>query len=90
MSAAKQSHTVGNAYCAPDWQELEVLTTEGYGDKLASKTIVRSRDTAKFVDFWIEEYTGTSRRAKLCSVRLQEDAARAMYQQLHRLFGGAS
>lgn len=83
---AKQTHTMGTGY-GPDWAALEVLTCVSYGDELASKAIVRTKEGATFVDISIEEYTGTTRRAKYTSVRLEEDAARALYEQLRARFG---
>ena len=70
------------------WTEFEVLTSSSAG--LDSRTNVRTRNDALFVDFSIEEFTGISRRAKHTSVRLEEEAARRLYAALSVKFGTAS
>lgn len=71
-----------------DWTEITVLSHDRCGD-LASTTNVRSRDDCAFVDVAIEEYTGMSRRAKSTNVRLEEDAAKALYVMLAAKFAKA-
>lgn len=69
------------------WTETEVRSSETWDHgKTASKVVVRTKHDACFVDIAIEEYTGESRRAKLCTARLDQDAARALYEQLKAMF----
>lgn len=70
------------------WTELDVQTV-AHG-QMESRTMIKAtKDAEPFVDIAIEEYTGTTRRAKMTSVRLQEDAARRLYDVLAVKFKGA-
>lgn len=72
---------------APKWTETEVRTFESWDEtKCASLTRVRTAHDAKFVDLAVEEYTGETRRAKYCSVRLEEEAGRALFEQLKSIY----
>lgn len=82
-----QSHVLAREKMSPAWNVLKVRTFEAWNPSLlASVTTVRVTDDAGFVDVAVEEYTGESRRAKLCNVRLEEPAARALYEQLKELY----
>lgn len=70
------------------WTELDVQTV-AHGQMESRTTIKATKDSKPFVDIAIEEYTGTTRRAKLTSVRLQESAARKLYEALAVKFGSA-
>lgn len=64
------------------WSEF-CVTTRTPGDEVESRTLVRAtKDRVAFLDLSIEEYVGISRRAKLTSVRLEEDAMRRLYEVL--------
>lgn len=86
MANRKQTFETRPGY-GPKWSETEVRTFESWDDsKVASKTLVRTTSDAKFVDLHLEEYTGETRRAKLCTVRLEEEAGRALFVQLQALY----
>lgn len=57
--------------------------------ELRTPTQTLSDGGTPFLDISITEYVGVSRRAKFCSVRLQEQAIRKLYAVLHAKFGGA-
>lgn len=87
MPDRKQTIRMGTLY-GNGWTETEVRTMEAWDESLiASKVSIRSKNDAKFVDLFLEEYTGESRRAKLTTVRLEEPAGRALYAQLKKLYG---
>mgnify|MGYP005609522645 FL=1 len=91
MSAYKpyrqQTHKLAREKSSPQWSVLKVDTRESWDEsKTANYTTVRVSDTGSFVDIGIEEFTGETRRAKLCSVRLEEPAARALFEQLRNRF----
>jgi hypothetical protein len=67
------------------WTEMTIVSRD-YQGEVSSRTVLRSRNDDDFVDFSIEEYTGMSRRAKLCNVRLEGPAARAVYALLAEKF----
>lgn len=82
-----QTHKLARERSAPQWSVLKVDTRESWDEsKTASYTTVRVADTGNFVDIGIEEFTGETRRAKLCNVRLEEPAARALFEQLRDRF----
>lgn len=82
-----QTHKLAREKSSPQWNVLKVDTRESWDEsKTASYTTVRVADTGSFVDIGIEEFTGESRRAKLCNVRLEEPAARALFEQLRERF----
>jgi hypothetical protein len=71
------------------WTEFSVKTCTTQRE-LESIVLVRAtKSSAPFVDVSIEEYVGISRRAKLTSVRLQENAARRLYALLAAKFDPA-
>lgn len=83
-----QTHRLTRESLSPQWNVLKVDTRESWDEsKTASYTTVRVADTGNFVDIGIEEFTGESRRAKLCNVRLEEPAALALFEQLRERFG---
>lgn len=93
----EQKHTTPRPLYGAGWTELEVVTTDAVGQR-ESRVTIRSRTgeidqaaarPAPFVDVAIEEYVGTTRRAKYTSVRLEEAAARELYAQLGRILGAA-
>jgi hypothetical protein len=80
---------VGTPFTATQWVEVEVRTSEVWDPgKTASKAYFRMKHDSEqpFLDVGIEEYVGESRRAKLCTVRLDEDAMRALYEHLKKRF----
>lgn len=73
--------------CGPSdkWIEFEVETYSHC--QLETRTLIRAtKDADPFIDIAITEYTGTSRRAKLASVRLGEAGARRLYEALKGKF----
>ena len=68
------------------WSETVVSTLNRYG-QTENETTIRSRDGWPFVDISITEYVGIKRRAKLTSVRLEEEAARELFAVCRALFG---
>lgn len=84
----RQTHIIGPEYGSDKWTKLEVRTQESWNERLTANLVrVRTATDAKFVDLDIEAYVGESRRAKLVGTRLEEPAARALYEQLTGLFG---
>lgn len=89
-------HTPGRRQCIGHegstehgWKEFEVVSYGG-DDYVSSRTRVRSNAATPSLDISIEEFTGITRRAKYTSVRLEEAAARRLYETLHEKFGGAA
>ena len=79
---------VARSVLGDGWTELDVQTV-AHGQMESRTTIKATKGAEPFVDIAIEEYTGTTRRAKMTSVRLQEEAARKLYAALAIKFGGA-
>lgn len=71
---------------AHGWTETVISTLNRYG-QTENETAIRSRAGWRFIDISITEYVGIKRRAKLTSVRLEEEAARALLAALGPLFG---
>ncbi len=74
------------------WKSF-TATTRAHGEiesqcELRSPIKALADDGSPFLDINITEYVGISRRAKLCTVRLQEPAVRKLYEVLHEKFGG--
>lgn len=88
MNDRKQ--TTDRANVLPDshgWREITVRTFERWDEtKIASKAVLKT-NTSGFVDILLEEYTGESRRAKLTSVRLENEAAQVLFQMLRDTSG---
>jgi hypothetical protein len=84
--AGRTQHIVERPVLGGGWTEFSVQTV-AHGQMENVATIKTTKDAAPFVDIAIEEYTGVSRRAKLTSVRLQEAAARRLYDALAVKFG---
>jgi hypothetical protein len=70
------------------WTEFEVASV-GHDNEILSRVGVRSPNDAPFVDISIEEYTGVSRRAKFSNARLEEEAARRLFDLLAAKFAEA-
>lgn len=85
-----RKQTVDRARVLPDangWREITVRTPESWDEmKVASRTTIKT-NTSGFVDILMEEYTGESRRAKLTSVRLENEAAQVLFQMLRDTSG---
>ena len=75
---------------APDWIKFEIETIERNGNRLDSRATVQTAKGSTWVDLSIEEYTGESRRAKYTSVRLEEEAARRLFEVLAAKFGATA
>lgn len=74
---------------AEGWHQFTVASTD-YTDKISCRVEVRVPDEKfDFVDLAIEEYVGMTYRAKRCSARLHEVAARKLYEALAAKFGPA-
>ena len=71
------------------WTEFEVLSINQYNE-LDSKTTIRTPEVTPFLDISIEEYTGKTRRLRYTSVRLEEEAARKLYEALAAKFASAA
>jgi hypothetical protein len=71
------------------WTEFEVASV-GHDNEILSRVGVRSPNDAPFLDISIEEYTGVSRRAKFTSARLEEEAARRLFELLAAKFAKAT
>jgi hypothetical protein len=88
MTSHKQ--TTDRANVLPDahgWREITVRTFESWDDaKIKSRTTLKT-NTSGFVDILMEEYTGETRRAKLTSVRLENEAAQVLFQMLRDTSG---
>lgn len=87
---ADRKQTTDRTQVLPDshgWRQITVRTFERWDEtKIASKVVLKS-NTSGFVDIWMEEYTGESRRAKLTSVRLENEAAQVLFQMLRDTSG---
>jgi len=71
------------------WVDFSATTIEH--DQIESIARIRTTVTEEpFVDISIEEFTGKTRRAKYTSVRLEEEAARRLYELLKLKFERAS
>jgi hypothetical protein len=81
---------VDRAGVLPDahgWREVTVRTYESWDETaLQSKTVIKT-NTSGFIDIWLEEYTGKTRRAKLTSVRLDNEAAQVLFKMLRDTSG---
>ena len=80
------TQTVRTEHSPNGWTETEIRTLNRYG-QAENETTIRSRLGWKFVDVSITEYVGIKRRAKLTSVRLEEEGARALLATCRALFG---
>lgn len=67
------------------WTELTVITRDSSG-LLESEAVLRAKDDTGYLDLALTEYSGVSRRAKLTSARLDEPAARALFEMLAAKF----
>ena len=85
-----RKQTTDRARTLPDqhgWREITIRTFESWDEtKLASRTTIKT-STGGFVDIALEEYTGETRRAKLTSVRLGNEAAQVLFQMLRDTSG---
>ncbi|CAB3753970.1 hypothetical protein [Paraburkholderia humisilvae] len=71
------------------WTEMTVISRDLHG-QINSKTVIRSKDGTNFLDVAIEEYTGLTRRMKYSTVRLEDEAARALHGMLSARFGNGN
>lgn len=85
MNSQKVEFATGVSDTMHGWTEMTVFTRNMY-DELTSKTVIRVKRDCDFLDLSIEEYTGTTRRAKRTDVRLQKDAALALFKTLSTHF----
>jgi len=84
MNPTKREQRISEtASSTPGWTQFEVATLD-YSGRTDSRTRIRAHEDHPFVDIAIEEYTGETRRAKYTSVRLEEAAARKLYEALGR------
>lgn len=71
------------------WDVMTIITYQPWGPTASTtETRVNEGDGKVFLDVAITEYTGESRRAKSCGVRLNEEATRALYLHLRDRFEG--
>lgn len=68
------------------WKEISIVTV-GADGRTENETTIRTRAGFRFVDLSITEYTGLSRRAKLTTVRLDDEAGRALLATCLAAFG---
>lgn len=80
------TQTVRTERCPNGWTETEIRTLNRYG-QAENETTIRSRLGWKFIDISTTEYVGIKRRAKLTSVRLEDEGARALLAICRALFG---
>jgi hypothetical protein len=72
------------------WNDLVVKTNDPIGLLDSEAKFSTADKLSAFLDISLEQYVGTSRRAKYTSVRLEEPAARALMQLLSERFAKAS
>jgi hypothetical protein len=68
------------------WKEISIVTV-GTDGRTQNETTIRTRAGFPFVDLSITEYAGLSRRAKLTTVRLDDEAGRALLAACQAAFG---
>jgi hypothetical protein len=71
------------------WNDLVVKTNDPSGLLDSEAKFSTADKLSAFLDISLEQYVGTSRRAKYTSVRLEEPAARALLQLLSERFAQA-